>query len=222
MRNNRTGYIAILEDTKPENYDILRPAVEKLNFLSFDNLFKTECLEARNYTTVTTTDESNNPVYHVQRYGSSSVPRVFNHINDRCDCQFRVSHLLMCRHEIQLHKKFKLSYCDIQHHYRKQVTLSYNTGEQVQYNNMTDETILSRLLRTVEDSEKDGIKDTHIEDSDNEVDDSVNFTQEDQQQQYTHIPNVINEKGIQKSTMKFLITIKNQTTKKLKLPCLLF
>ena len=42
MRKNRTGYIAILEATKPENYDILRPAVEKLIFLSFDNLFKNE------------------------------------------------------------------------------------------------------------------------------------------------------------------------------------
>ena len=45
---------------------------------------------------------------------------------------------------------------------------------------------MSRLLDTVEDSEKDGIEDIPIEDSDHELEKSDNFVPEGQQQHYTY------------------------------------
>ena len=61
----------------------------------------------------------------------------------------------MCRHEICLLQKYVPHYFDIQHHHRDSVTKSFNCGEQIEYNDVSSNTIVDDIVRSIQDSEKD-------------------------------------------------------------------
>ena len=162
MINERNIHLAQINvDDESIISSILREAILQLNFRSFDKLFRNQVLESVNYTTSIFVDIHGIERIQVQRINSTKSPRVFNHREERCSCEFRVSHLLMCRHELSIHKCFIIDKCDIQHHSRNQVTLSYNTGPQVIYNNEHQKTVLSSLIDTMQESEMDGKADTN-------------------------------------------------------------
>ena len=57
---------------------------------------------------------------------------------------------MICRHEIIFHNQFKISLFDVMHHYRPNVTMSYNIGPKVSYSNKTQ--LSTELIVTVDES----------------------------------------------------------------------
>ena len=92
----------------------------------------------------------------------------------------------MCRHEICMERKFNIEKCDIQHHYREQVTLSYNIKPQIEYFHRENKTIMTTLLQTMEESESGCIiehsgnqRTQNNEEFNNEEDNNCNFEMDD-------------------------------------------
>ena len=78
------------------------------------NLFKIEYNESHNYIVSNNSDNC----IEVQRIDSNAPPRIFNDINDKCNCDTAISWMIQCRHKIKTQSKFNIDNFDIRHHYR--------------------------------------------------------------------------------------------------------
>ena len=155
LTNKRAIYLEQLEEennSSLKHYQLLKDAVTELNFNAF-TLFEKEVKQSNNYSVYQTITEDGH-IYGVKRINSDAPAREFAYKTQRCMCDFRLTHLMMCRHEICLLEKFSLEYFDIQHHYRSSVTKSFNVGDQKQYKNETNRTIADEILESILDSEE--------------------------------------------------------------------
>ena len=107
LTNRRRSYIVALDHEKTHDYTILRQAVARLSFNVYSQLFLNKCIESDNYKKLVLPIETNSSIIQIQRHGTNAPPRVFNDSSVRCNCEFHVCHLLICCHEICLHKQFK-------------------------------------------------------------------------------------------------------------------
>ena len=69
-----------------------------------------ELKNSRNYVSkfVPSSENNSNMCIEVKRTDIDATGRIFTTMDERCKCEIRISHLIMCRHEIILHKKFIL------------------------------------------------------------------------------------------------------------------
>ena len=120
------------------DYQIMKDAITYLNFNSY-LLFEKELKNSSNYVSrfVPSTNDDSNMCIEIKRTDMDASGRIFNTMNQRCNCECHISHLIMCRHEIVLHKKFDIKFFDIMHHYRPSVTMSFNKGPDIEYNKQT-------------------------------------------------------------------------------------
>ena len=185
LTNNKNNYLEQLnQNSSSLSYTITKEALLSLNYNSF-LLFENELKQSYNYTATINSDNGGDFV-HIQRRNCLAPARIFRDTNQRCNCEFRVSYLLMCRHEICMERKFNIEKCDIQHHYREQVTLSYNIKPQIEYFHRENKTIMTTLLQTMEESESGCIiehsgnqRTQNNEEFNNEEDNNCNFEMDD-------------------------------------------
>ena len=150
-RNIKCEYIES-NKTNTKHYEILKAGLKHLNFNAF-LLFEKEIQETINYETesgIEFNDDNFETCTVIKRIDLDAQPRNFFSIEQRCNCDFRVSHLMMCRHEIIFHNQFKISLFDVMHHYRPNVTMSYNIGPKVSYSNKTQ--LSTELIVAVDES----------------------------------------------------------------------
>ena len=134
-------------------YLIIKNALECLNYNAFSQ-FEKEVEECKNYELSTSMEMNDNEFITckvVQRIDMNAPSRKFFNTDTRCNCNFRITHLMMCRHEILIHnKKFNKDLFDIMHKYRPNVTMSYNKGNHMNYKTST--TISTDIFESIDDS----------------------------------------------------------------------
>ena len=167
-----------------DTYQLLLDGLTHLNFNSY-LLYEKEVKQSINYHIQKSTDinnDNNDICITVKRTEFNTEGRKFVDINQRCTCEFRLAHLMMCRHEILLHKKFDVSKFDIMHHYRHSVTMSFNSGSNIDYNN-NNSTILSDIYKEIDEStlgcSVDGINNNHLSNNVLQSNDNFNNNEED-------------------------------------------
>ena len=105
--NKRATYLEQLEEGKIytcKHCQVLKDSTLNLNFTAFE-LFEKEVKQS-NYYYFIECREGDDDVLHVKRKDSEAPPRKFLFKRERCPCDFRLAHLMMCRHEILLCQNF--------------------------------------------------------------------------------------------------------------------
>ena len=136
-----------------DSYNIVSDALENLNYNAF-LLFEKEVNDSQNYELISNMEMIDNEFSTctvVQRIDMNAPSRKFLNKTKRCSCNFRITHLMMCRHEVLIHnKEFKIDLFDIMHRYRANVTMSYNIGQEQNYSNNTQ--ISSEIFEAIDKS----------------------------------------------------------------------
>ena len=156
LTNKRNIVMEQIESNKKQsvNYQIMKDALNDLNFNSYI-LFEKELKNSRNYVSqfVPSSDNASNMCIEVKRTDMDTPGRIFTTMDQRCNCEVRISHLIMCRHEIILHKKFNIKLFDIMHHYRSSVTMSFKVGANIEYNRQCSG-VLTEILDAIDDDQQ--------------------------------------------------------------------
>ena len=157
LTNKRNNYLHIHETSNNQrgnsiNYNLIKEAVMTLNFNSF-KLFESELKQSTNYVMYQKEDEVGDYIC-IMRIGYDTPGRIFRTSKQRCDCDFRLSNLMPCKHEICKDRKFDLQFFDIQHHYRESTSLSYHIGEENNIDPTIRSTTISNIMSTVQLSEE--------------------------------------------------------------------
>ena len=114
---------------------------EALNFLHFNSfqLFRKQFELSKCYEVINDNDNYNNSVIGIQKLQDSNesttqchpvhklVPDIKYGNKLRCQCNDRISYLMMCRHEIAYYNSFVSNFFDIQHE-KRMTTVSFDCG----------------------------------------------------------------------------------------------
>ena len=112
------------DNSELEDSILLEASNMKISLTAY-NLFRTEYRESWNYIISYKEDNS----IEVKRIDSDAPPRIFQDINNECNCDIAVSWMIQCRHKIKLEGKFNLDNFDIRHHYRPHSDVCIRTSD---------------------------------------------------------------------------------------------
>ena len=205
LTNNSIIDMQKIEENKNSvNYQLLKDAVTGLNHNAFTS-FKKELSLSEHYTTTIESDLTHGQYQVVKHNHAHNSIRKFYNNKDRCNCDYRLTHLAMCRHEICKDRKFDINKFDIQHHYRESSTKSYAIGPEIQYNNKSSCTIVSQILDTInnEGSDDEDAPMSDIDLADQNLD-QHNIIDNNEIMEENYIYNNSNMSKSTQSTCKFL------------------